>query len=85
MKVKRVIVHPANFVASAAAFTHEVEVMRVKDLKRFVKANREFFKSFEGLNFKDLSTSHIQKLVDAHNLSVEKPLAEYTKKPKNLK
>jgi len=85
MKVKRVIIHPANFVASAAAFTHGVDVMRVADLKRLVKGIREFFKSFEGLNFKDLSTSHIQKVVDAHKLSVDKILVEYTKKPKNLK
>jgi replicative superfamily II helicase len=85
MKVKRVMIHPANFVASAAALTHEVEVMRVNDLKRFVKAIREFFKSFENLNFKDLSTAHIQKLIDAHKLSVEKLLVAYTMKPKNLK
>jgi replicative superfamily II helicase len=85
MKVKRVIIHPAHFVASAAAFTHEVEAMRASELKRFVKRMREFFKSFESLNFKDLSTAHIQKLADAHGLSVEKLLVEYTKKLKNLK
>lgn len=85
MKTKRVIIHPANFVASAAAFTHDVEAMRETELKRFVKRIREFFKSFESLNFKDLSTTHIQKLVDAHGLSVDKLLSEYSKKLKNLK
>jgi len=85
MKVKRIIVHPANFVASAAAFTHEVVAMRENELKHLVKAIREFFKSFESVNFKDLSTAHIQKLVDGHGLSVEKLLAEYTKKLRNLK
>jgi replicative superfamily II helicase len=84
MKVKCVIVHPTNFVASAAAFTHEVVAMRESELKRLVKSIREFFKSFESLNFKDLSTAHIQKLVDGHGLSVEKLLAEYTKKLRNL-
>ena len=31
-----------------------------------MKSAREFFKSFESLNFNDLSVAHIQKLVDAH-------------------
>jgi replicative superfamily II helicase len=85
MRVKRIIVHPTNFVASAAAFTHEVAAMRESELKHLVKAIRGFFKSFEPLNFKDLSTAHIQKLVDGHGLAVDKLLAEYTKKLRNLK
>jgi hypothetical protein len=84
-KVKRVIIHPAHTVASAAAFTHSVEAMRETELRRFVKRVREFFKSFEGSNFKDLSTTHIQKLVDSHGLSAEKLLVDYTKQLRNLK
>lgn len=85
MDVKRIIVHPACVVPSAAAFTHEVEVMGETELKRLVKRIREFFKSFEGLNFQDLSTGHVQKLVDTHGLSIPKLLSGYTKKVKNLK
>lgn len=85
MRVKRVIVHPANTVQSAAAFTHEVEAVRVAELMKFVKSAREFFKSFESLNFKDLSTAHIQKMVDAHNLAVPALLSLYSKKLRNLK
>ena len=85
MKVKRMIVHPAYAEASAASFTHEVEAMREAELKRFVKRLREFFKSFESLNFKDLSTTHIQKLVNSHGLSVESLLTDYSKKVKSLK
>jgi hypothetical protein len=85
MDVKRIIVHPAYVVPSAAAFTHEVEVMGETELKRLVKRIQEFFKSFEGLNFQDLSTAHIQKLVDTHGLSIPKLLSGYTKKIKNLK
>ena len=59
--------------------------MRETELKHFVKQIREFFKSFEGLDFQDLSTAHIQKLTDAHGLSVPELLSEYTKKVKNLK
>lgn len=85
MKVKRIIVHPANAVASAASFTHEVEAMRQKELRRFVKQLREFFKSFEALNFKDLSATQIQKLVDAHGLSVSSLLTQSTMKLKAIK
>ena len=85
MDVKRIIVHPGYVVPSAAAFTHEVEVMGETELKRLVKRIQEFFKSFEGLNFQDLSTAHIQKLVVSQGLSIPKLLSGYTKKVKNLK
>jgi len=84
-KVKRVIIHPANTVASAAAFTHEVEAMRESELRRFVKSIKEFFKSFESLNFKDLSMAHLQTLLNSHKLSVSDILGDYTKKLRNLK
>lgn len=85
MNVKRIIVHPSHVVQSAAAFTHEVEAVREAELKKLVKAAREFFKSFETQNFKDLSTAHIQKMVDAHHLSVKDLLSGYAKKLKDLK
>ena len=85
MNVKRIIIHPSSTVPSAAAFTHEVEAMRETELKKFVRSVREFFKSFESLNFKDLSTSHIQKMIDAHNLAVPQLLTRYSKKLHNLK
>ena len=85
MGTKRIIVHPSNTVQSAAAFTHGVEVMREAELKKLVKSTREFFKSFESLNFKDLSTTHIQKMIDAHNLGVPELLTHYSKKLRNLK
>jgi hypothetical protein len=85
MDVKRIIIHPSNTVQSAAAFTHEVEAMRETELKRLVKSVREFFKSFETLNFKDLSISHIQKMVDVHKIAVSDLLNGYSKKLRNLR
>jgi len=85
MSVKRIIVHPSNTVQSAAAFTHEVEAMRMVELKNLAKSVREFFKSFEALNFKDLSTAHIQRLVDAHRVAVPDLVTRYSKKLRNLK
>lgn len=85
LNVKRIIIHPSNVVPSSAGLTHEIEAMRITELKHFVKKVRDFFKSLETLNFNDLSTAHLQKLVDAHSLSVEKLLSDCTKKIKNLK
>lgn len=85
LKAKRIIIHPAHAVSSAAAFTHDVEVMKASELKRFVKSIKDFFKSFESLNFRDISAAHIQKLINSHKLSVTDILSDYTKKPKSLK
>ncbi len=85
ISVKRIIVHPSNSVQSAAHFTHEVEAMREVELKRLTKAAREFFKSFESLNFRDLSTTYVQKLIDAHKLAVSDFVTEYSKKVRNLR
>lgn len=84
MKVKRLIVHPANKIQSAAAFTHEVDGMSENDLKRLVRATTAFFKSFETQNLKDLSVLHIQGLIDSHHLAVHDLLNRYCSKLKNL-
>ena len=85
MDVKRIIIHPANTVASAASFTHDVEAMREPELKHLVKRLRDFFKSFESLSFRDLSVTHIQKLVNQHGLDVQTLMTQSTKKLRNLK
>ena len=85
MDVRRFIIHPAYVVESAAAFTHDVQAVRESELKRFVKAIKGFFKSFENQDFRDLSEGHIQKLLDTHRLSVDHLLDDYCKKLKNLK
>ena len=71
--------------ASAASFAYDVEGMREVELRRFVKQLREFFMSFEAFNFKDLSATQIQKLVDAHGLSVSSLLTQLTKKLKDIR
>jgi hypothetical protein len=54
--------------------------MREAEIRKFMKSAREFFKSFESLNFKDLSTAHVQKMVDAPDLAVPELLTCYSKK-----
>jgi replicative superfamily II helicase len=77
---KNIMIHPTHDVASAAAFTHDVEVMRETELKSLIKRVRQFFKSFESLDFRDLSPVHTQQLINSHNLSVPNLLTGYTKK-----
>ena len=85
LKAKRVIIHPAGKIESAASFTHEVEGVRESDLKRLSKAVREFFKEFEAHDFRDLSEAKIQKLLNAHNLSVPDILSKYSRRLKDLR
>jgi len=85
MKVKRIIVHPASAVESAASFTHDVEGVREVELRKLVKKMREFFKSFETFDFKDMSAVKIQKLIDSHGLSISSLLTDTTRKLRNLK
>jgi len=85
MSVKRFLIHPTHTVQSAAAFTHEVEATRVAELRSLVKSVREFFKSFESQNFKDLSPKYIQQMIDAHHLAVSDFQSGYSKKLRHLK
>ncbi len=79
-------IHPAHHVQSAANFLIDVGVMREVELKRFVRAVRDFFKSFESVKFNDLSLPHIQNLLQANGLTAENLLAgAFMKKPVNLK
>lgn len=80
MLVKRLIIHPSNTVSVSAAFIDEVEAVREAELRRLVRSVREFFKSFESENFKDLSTNRIQHLIDLHKLAVPDLLNQYSKK-----
>lgn len=85
MQATRLIIHPAGRIESAAAFTHKVEGVREADLKHFEQACREFFKAFEGQDFRDLSPKHIQKMIDAHHLSVSEIRDRYCRKLKDVK
>lgn len=85
MQAKRLIIHPAKRIESAAALTHDTEGLTVADLRKFEKACREFFKGFEGQNFGDLSFQHIQKMVDAHHLSIDDLFTLYSRKLKDVK
>jgi len=85
LKVRRIMIHPARNVESAASFTHDVDVMSERQLVRFVRAVRGFFKSFESVSFNDLSKKQVQKLLNSYKLDVDDIANVYSIKPKNLK
>jgi hypothetical protein len=85
-KAIHIEIHPTHIVQSAASFLVDVRVMRESELKKFTRAVRTFFKSFERLNFNDLSLPHIQNILDANGLSVDNILdGAFTRKTVNLK
>jgi replicative superfamily II helicase len=84
---KYIEVHPASAVSSAAAFRDPVGIMREKELARFTRAVREFFKSFQTLDFKDLSLPYIQNQLVQHSLDTDNLMSSeaFVKKPRDLK
>jgi replicative superfamily II helicase len=83
--VKRLIVHPANKIESAAAFTHKVQGVGQKELKQLVQSVQKFFKTFESRNLKDLSEPDIQSLINAHKLQVTDLISVYSRTLKDVK
>jgi replicative superfamily II helicase len=85
MDVVNIMIHPSNTVGSAASFLTDVRVMRVSELKGFVKRVGGFFKTFESQDFSSLSASHVQKLVDEHKLGSLALREDFTKNIRNIK
>jgi len=75
----RWIIIPPRKLTRKASFTHEVVVLGEHGLTKLVNNVKKFTEQFKGVDFKDLSERKIQKLMDAHKLSVDAILSEYTK------
>ncbi|HRA28632.1 MAG TPA: DEAD/DEAH box helicase family protein [Acinetobacter johnsonii] len=84
-QVTNVMIHPTNTLQSAGSFLQTVEIMKVNELKHFVNRVRIFFKQFENQDFTNLSTSHVQMLINRHSLSNKDLLKDVTKPVKNNK
>lgn len=84
-KSVNIIVHPSSSVESAGAFLNDVKSLREKPLNKLKKKLSEFFKSFEGQDFKDLSLDFIKQKIAAYKLSPEDIVADYSAAIKDLK
>ncbi len=81
-KAKKIMITPAGKLAADAAFTDDVEVMRSQELGKLVSNVRAFFAEFASLDLRDLSSKHVQELLQTHGLSVEQLLKGYSKPPR---
>jgi hypothetical protein len=84
-KVTNMMIIPTNRLADASALTHQVQVLNERGLNKLRENVRKFFAEFKGMDFKDLSEKKIQQLTDAHKLSVEAIVGEYTKQIRSWK
>jgi hypothetical protein len=82
---KYIEVYPVNVVSSASVFRFPVGIVQEKELTRFIRVIGEFFKSFQAINFKDLSLPHIQNLLVHHSLDTDNLMSEdkFVKNPRN--
>ena len=85
MSATRLIIHPAKKIQSAAAFTHTVQGVVERDLRKLEKSCRDFFKGFEAQDLKDLSPQFIQTLIDAHKLSKTDLQSSYSRALRDIK
>jgi replicative superfamily II helicase len=76
-KVTRLMIIPGKKVARGAGFNEEVSIVRERSLKRLCANVRAFFQEFRTLDFKSLSETKVQQLVDTHKLSVDDLLSGY--------
>lgn len=76
----RIMIIPTNKVSKAAGFNENVEIMRKAELSRFKANVRSFFLEFKDLELKNISEKKVQELIDAHGLSIDSILANYSKK-----
>lgn len=70
LRVVRIMIHPTYNIESAANFTHDVSIVRKKELEILKKNVMNFFKSFERIDFKSISEEHLQQLIIANHLTV---------------
>jgi replicative superfamily II helicase len=81
-KAKNIMINPASKLANAAGFTEEVQIMQKGELTKLTKNVQRFFAEFASADFKDLSDEKVQALLDAHHLSVDSLLTDYSRAPR---
>ncbi len=80
-KFKSILIIPTKKLGDGAAFNEPVKIMRKSQLQLLVNNVRAFFQEFKNLDLKNLSENKIQSFVDAHNLSVDKLVNNYSESP----
>ncbi|MGB9021966.1 MAG: helicase C-terminal domain-containing protein, partial [Candidatus Bathyarchaeia archaeon] len=68
---------PPRRLKATASFTHEVSVLRRHGLSKLAGNVRKVVEKLKGADFRDLSERQLQRLLDAHSLSIDSVRTEY--------
>jgi hypothetical protein len=69
---------PTPKLCAGGGFNDTVEIMRTKELSRFVESIRNFFDEVRSFDLHDLSEAKIQDLLDSNGLSVDSLIDDYS-------
>jgi hypothetical protein len=77
-KVTSIMIIPTPRLCAGGGFNDRVEIMRTKELSRFVESVRNFFDEIRSFDTHDLSEAKVQELLDSNGLSVDSLTSEYS-------
>ncbi len=77
-KVTNIMIIPTPKVSAGGGFNDTVEIMRTKELSRFIENIRSFFEEVRSFDVHDLSEAKIQELLDSNSLSVDSLTGDYS-------
>jgi hypothetical protein len=77
-KVMNIMIIPTPKLSAGGGFNETVEIMRTKELSRFVENIRNFFEELRSFDLHDLSEAKVQELLDANELSVDSVMDDYS-------
>jgi hypothetical protein len=69
---------PTPRLCAGGGFNDRVEIMRTKELSRFVESVRNFFDEIRSFDIHDLSEAKVQELLDSNGVSVDSLVSEYS-------
>jgi replicative superfamily II helicase len=77
-KATNIMIIPTPKLCAGGGFNETVEIMRTKELFRFVGSIRNFFDDIRSFDLHDLSEPKIQELLDSNGLSVDSLTNDYS-------
>jgi replicative superfamily II helicase len=77
-KVTSIMIIPTPRLCAGGGFNDRVEIMRTKELSRFVESVRNFFDEIRSFDIHDLSEAKVQELLDSNGVSVDSLVSEYS-------
>lgn len=79
-KVQRFLLIPTKKISHDSAFTHDVRIIRKKNLNKFKKSILGFIMELKAYNFSDISNEKLQGFLDLHKLNQGDLYCSYSEK-----